>query len=91
MRQPAKKRVLSYKKLIAGYEYIYRLKKCSSQSYYSHYGSYTTGNEVKVQAMLSVDHFHQELMNHYARRSVRLTYPACIESHFKNVPYMVLT
>ena len=34
-----------------------------------------------------------ELMNRYARRSVRLAYmyPSCIESHFKNAPYMVLT
>ena len=30
-------------------------------------------------------HLYQELMNRYARRSVKLAYPSCIESHFQTI------
>ena len=30
-------------------------------------------------------------MNYYMKRSVRLAYPYCVESHFKNAPHMDLT
>ena len=37
---------------------------------------------------LTVSLMTEELMNRYERRSVRLAYSSCVESHFKNTLYM---
>ena len=46
----------------------------------------TTGEAGQLD-QLDGDGPYQELMNRYERRSVKLAYLSCVESHFQNVPY----